>query len=324
MIVLERPEFLPLSVVGTVISVGNFDGLHRGHARLVQRAKDLAAAKGLATLIFTFDPHPAVLLRPENAPIPLVDRERKLELFRELGVDILLLYPTDRDLLQLTWHEFLEEIVWKKLRARAIVEGPDFRFGRNREGRVTLLNAWAQERGIEVEIVPTVTIDGQVVSSSNIRLLLAKGEVAAANRFLLEPYRVRGRVGIGAQRGRQLGYPTANLTQVVTLLPADGIYAGRAFLQNRTAIFPAAISLGPNPTFTEEVRKFEVFLLDFCGDLYGQVIEVEFLERLRDVRRFSSVAELLAQMERDVAVVRQVVEKSQVVNMSAAPRVRPD
>lgn len=310
-ITLERPEALPASVAGTVVTVGNFDGVHLGHARLIERVCKLARQMELASVVFTFDPHPAALLQPEKAPIPLTDRSRKVELIGQLGVDFVLVYPTDRQLLSLCWEEFLEEVLWRKLRVRAVVEGPDFRFGRGREGTVALLQSWAERRSVHVEVIPSVIVDGQPVSSSEIRRLLRDGQVSRANKLLSEPYRVRGRVVEGARRGRTLGYPTANLVDVPTLLPGEGIYAGRAYIYGRSSVYPAAISLGPNPTFAENQLKFEAYLLDFAGDLYGQEVEIEFLERLREVRHFGSVDELLEQMARDVAEVREVVEVRQ-------------
>ncbi|MCS7238100.1 MAG: bifunctional riboflavin kinase/FAD synthetase [Thermoguttaceae bacterium] len=308
MTTLERPEDLPSSVPGTVVTVGNFDGVHVGHARLIRRACELGRQLGLASVVFTFDPHPAAVLQPDKAPVPLTDRIRKVELLGRLGVDFVLVYPTDRQLLSLSWHAFLEDILWRKLRVRAVVEGPDFRFGHGREGHVGLLQSWAQVRQVHVEIVPSVEVDGRAVSSSEVRQLLRAGQVGEANKLLLEPYRVRGRVVEGARRGRTLGYPTANLVDIPMLLPAEGIYAGRAYVYERSGVYPAAISLGPNPTFSEHQLKFEAYLLDFAGDLYGQEVEIEFLERLREVRHFTSVNALLDQMARDVEAVRQIVE----------------
>jgi riboflavin kinase/FMN adenylyltransferase len=248
-----------------VVTIGNFDGVHLGHVRLLRRTVQIARQVGTAAVAFTFDPHPAAILQPQNPPLPLTARGRKLDLLRPLGLDAVLVYPTDRQLLSLSWREFLEELLLKKLRIRGIVEGPDFRFGRNREGDWQLLEAWARERGVWAELVPAVVVDGHPVSSSRIRALISAGEVSAANRLLSEPYRIQGRVVVGAKRGRTLGFPTANLADVTTILPAQGIYAGRAYLAEGTVVYPAAISIGPNPTFEETGLKIEAYLLDFEG-----------------------------------------------------------
>jgi riboflavin kinase/FMN adenylyltransferase len=305
-IILEGLESVSSIFEATVVTVGNFDGVHLGHVRLLRRTVELARQWGIAAVAFTFDPHPAAILQPQNPPLPLTDRERKLDLLRPLGLDAVILYPTDYEFLSLTWRDFLEELLLGKLRVRGVVEGPDFRFGRNREGDWHLLQTWAKERGIYAELVPAVVVEGQPISSSRIRALIAAGDVSTANRLLSEPFRIRGRVVVGAKRGRTLGYPTANLADVKTILPAQGIYAGRAYLAEQAAVYPAAISIGPNPTFEEMGLKIEAYLLDFEGDLYGKIIELEFLARLRDVQRFDNVQTLIEQMHRDVIATREI------------------
>ena len=306
MIIFESLESVSSVFEATVVTIGNFDGVHVGHVRLIRRTVEIARQVGTAAVAFTFDPHPAAILQPQNPPPPLTARGRKLDLLRPLGLDAVVVYPTDRQLLSLSWREFLDELLLKKLRIRGIVEGPDFRFGRNREGDWQLLQEWARERGVLAELVPAVVVDGQPVSSSRIRALISAGEVSAANRLLSEPYRIQGRVVVGAKRGRTLGFPTANLADVTTILPAQGIYAGRAYLAEGTAVYPAAISIGPNPTFDELGVKIEAYLLDFEGDLYGQTIELEFLSRLRDIQRFDNVQMLVEQMHRDVLATREI------------------
>ncbi len=290
------------------MTIGNFDGVHLGHARLVERLKVQAAAVGGPAVVFTFDPHPVRILRPERAPPPLTWTDRKAELLAELGVDALVAFPTDAAFLRLGPREFFDRIVRGALEARAMVEGTNFFFGRDRQGDVALLEQLCREAGMLLEIVEPVAVDGQVVSSSRVRQLVSEGRVEEASRLLTRPYSIRGRIVHGAGRGAGLGYPTANLTEVATLLPAQGIYAGRARLDGLWR--PAAVSLGPNPTFGEGGLKIEAHLLDFRGDLYDRWMELDFLARLRDIVRFGSVEELLAAMQRDVAITRIKVQQA--------------
>jgi riboflavin kinase/FMN adenylyltransferase len=221
-----------------------------------------------------------------------------------LGADVLIAYPPNEAFLKLDPRQFFDQILRTRLAARAVVEGPNFCFGRDRLGNIDVLGSLCREAGVLLEVVAPVRFEGEFVSSSRIRALLAEGQVERAQRMLTRPYRVRGRVVRGVGRGGQLGYPTANLDCVDTLLPGEGIYAGRGLVDDRP--WPAAISLGPNPTFDEGAAKLEVHLLDYAGELYGRDIEVDFLARLRDIVRFDSVGQLVAQMDRDVASTRSL------------------
>jgi riboflavin kinase/FMN adenylyltransferase len=294
---------LPEPIRHGAVTIGNYDGVHRGHARIVERLVTKARQLGGPAVVFTFDPHPVRLLRPEKAPPPLTWTDRKAELLAELGIDALIACPTDLPFLQQSAREFFDRVIRDGLGARVVVEGANFFFGRDRAGNVQRLGEYCAEACIALEIVEPVVLDGQVVSSSRIRTLVAEGRVDAARRLLTQPYRIRGRVVRGAGRGRQLGFPTANLDHIGTLLPAQGIYAGRVPLDG--ALLPAAISLGPNPTFGEGALKVEVHLLDYTGWLYDRDLEVDFLARLRDIQRYESVEQLLRQMDRDIAAARQ-------------------
>jgi riboflavin kinase/FMN adenylyltransferase len=257
--------------------------------------------------VFTFDPHPVRLLRPEVCPPPLTWTERKAELLAELGVDAILAYPTDEDLLALSPEEFFERIVRRSLDARAIVEGPNFYFGRGRAGNVALLQSLCRQAGLTLEVVEPLQMAGEYVSSSRVRRLIAEGAMQQATAMLTRPYRIRGMVTHGAGRGAKLGFPTANIAAIDTLLPAAGVYAGRAVVGN--LVRPAAINLGPNPTFGEQTVKVEAHLLDFHGPLYGEPIEVDFLARLRDIQKFASVDQLKEQLSRDLAHTRDVFQE---------------
>jgi len=304
--ILRSLDNLPDEFRRGALAIGNFDGVHLGHARIVERLLEKARHVGGPAVVFTFDPHPVQLLRPQFAPPPLTGTDRKVQLLAELGVDLLIAYPTDAAFLQLSARQFFDEIVCRRLEARALVEGANFFFGHDRRGNVEVLRQFCAGAGIELDVVEPVLSGGQVVSSSRIRALLAQGKVDQVRQMLTQPYRIRGTVIHGAGRGVQLGYPTANLAGVRTLLPCEGIYAGRAWADG--SAWPAAISLGPNPTFDEGGLKIEAHLIGYRGSLYDRPLEVDFLERLRGVQRFSSVESLIAQMEHDVAAVRAFVE----------------
>jgi len=298
---------LPEQFRHCALSIGNFDGVHRGHARIVQRLLAAARAVGGPAVVFTFDPHPARLLHPERAPAPLGWTDRKVRLLRELGADAVIVYPTDLAFLQLEAREFFNRIVRERLAARAMVEGPNFFFGHNRTGTVDALRQFCAEAGVALEVVEPIRVDGANVSSSRIRALVAEGRVDQAHAMLGRPYRIHGEVIRGAGRGRTLGYPTANVGRTDTLLPSEGIYAGRAWVDDSP--WPAAISIGPNPTFDETALKVEVYLIEFEGDLYEKVIEVDFLTQLRKIKRFRSAEQLTTQMNRDIATARDVCRR---------------
>lgn len=292
----------PSAYHGAYVSIGNFDGVHRGHRTMIARLIERARQDDVPAVVLTFAPHPIEILRPQFAPPPLTTLERKAQLLGECGVDCVIAYPTDRALLQLTPAEFFQSILLDTLHARGMVEGENFFYGRDRAGNVETLRAACDAAGLSLDVITPVRVGTRVVSSSVIRGLVAEGDVAEAANLLGANYRLRGRVTTGAARGRTIGFPTANLIDVVTEFPRDGVYAGRAHVQNQA--YRAAINIGPNPTFAEHQRKFEVHLLDFQGDLYGQVLDIEFITRLRDTRAFSTVHDLIAQLQLDIGQVR--------------------
>ncbi|MCA9223206.1 MAG: bifunctional riboflavin kinase/FAD synthetase [Planctomycetales bacterium] len=304
MILLHSLETLDADVRGGALTIGNFDGVHRGHAAIIERLKAQAAKVGGPAVVFTFDPHPVRLLRPEAAPPPLTWTDRKAELLAELGVDAVIAYPTDRALLALTAAEFFQRIVRDALAARAVVEGPNFYFGRDRQGNTETLRQFCQDADVALDIVTPIVAGESFISSSRIRDCVARGDVDEARRLLTRPYRIRGLVTHGARRGNTIGFPTANIAAVDTLLPGEGVYAGRAYVDE--AVIPAAINIGPNPTFSEQQLKVEAHLLDYSGSLYGRTLEVDFLARLRDTRPFASVDALVQQLQHDVGETRVI------------------
>lgn len=285
--------------------MGNFDGVHLGHAAIVERLRAAAARLGVPAVAVTFDPHPASVLRPDAAPMPLTTPARRAELLLGLGLDAVHVQPADATLLAREAEAFYDEILVERLRVRAVVEGADFRFGARRRGDVALLASLCRRDGVELEVVPAVVVDGEPVSSSRLRSLIAAGAVAEANALATAPYRLTGTVITGARRGATLGFPTANLSGIATLLPAGGVYAGRVPLDG--SWHAAAVHVGPNVSFGETAISVEVHLLGFSGDLYGTPLDVDLLGRVRDTRRFASVDELKAQLAADVAATKRIV-----------------
>ena len=287
------------------MAVGNFDGVHRGHAALLAELHRQARAVGGPAVALTFDPHPLKILRPEQFQPVLTSVAERARLLQACGADHVIFLKTTPALLQLGAAEFFQQILQDRLAARALVEGTNFGFGRNREGTIETLAALCRQAGLPLGIVPPVLLDGQPISSSRVRRALERGAVREAAELLNRPYRLHGTVVTGQQRGRTIGFPTANLENIETLLPRDGVYA--VSVQRGEDAWPGALNLGPNPTFGEQARKVEVHLIDFRGDLLGQTLAIDLLERLRDTRRFAGAAELTAQLRTDVEQARRIV-----------------
>jgi riboflavin kinase/FMN adenylyltransferase len=301
---LPWQEMAPSDCRGGALSIGNFDGVHRGHVALLEELRRQATAVGGPTVALTFDPHPLELLRPDTFPPALTTVPQRARLLEAHGVDHVVILRTTQELLGLTAEEFFERVVRGHFATRAMVEGVNFGFGRGRGGNVATLAELCRRDGVELVVVPPLQWNSEVVSSSRIRSALQAGDVRDAAECLGRPYRISGIVGTGQRRGRTLGFPTANLESVTTLIPADGVYAVRAWWDKQS--WPAAANVGPNPTFGEHARKVEVHLIDFNGDLYGQELSIDFIERLRETRPFRGVDDLLAQMRIDVERAREI------------------
>ena len=301
-IVFSRPA--SRAIDRCAVAVGNFDGVHVGHAAIVSALRSAAARLGVPALAFTFDPHPAAVVRPGSAPAPLTTPSRRAELLLRLGVDAVVVQPADAALVALDAEAFYAEVLRRRLGAAAIVEGSDFRFGAGRAGDVTLLAALCARDGVALEVVPPVVAGGLPVSSSRLRTLIAAGQVREAAELATEPYRISGRVVAGKRRGATLGFPTANLADIVTLIPGAGVYAARATVAG--AVHAAAVHVGPNVSFGESEISVEAHLVGFAGDLYGSLLDVDFLDRLRDTRKFASIDDLTTQLAADVAAAARV------------------
>lgn len=288
----------------TVLSIGNFDGVHTGHRVLLKKLKEKSQKYAVPSVVFTFAPHPLEILRPDRFPPKLTQVERKAELLADCGIDFLFAFPTQANLLEMTYSEFFEEFIRDQLRTRAIVEGPNFFFGKNREGNVERLTDLCNENGIDFEAVQIIEDNETPISSSIIRKLLQNGEIRKANEMLSVPYQIEGVVVEGDQRGRQLGFPTANLQQIGTLIPGDGVFAGRVMIDGKS--IKCGINVGSNPTFDVAERKVEVHLLDTEVDLYGQTLRVDFMNKIRDVKKFASAEDLRNQIQFDIDQIRVV------------------
>jgi len=295
-LVFASPSLVPSAACA--VTVGNFDGVHLGHAAIVERVRAAAHRLGVPAIALTFDPHPASVLRPDGAPPPLTTPARRARLLLDLGLDAVHVQPADRHLMAVAAEAFYAEVLRGRLGARAIVEGADFRFGAGRAGDVRLLGTLCGRDGVDLEIVPPVIVGGEPVSSSRLRGLVAAGRVREANALATAAYRLTGTVTVGARRGAGLGFPTANLSAVATLLPADGVYAARVELDGST--YTAAVHVGANVSFGETATSVEAHLVGYHGDLYGRSLDVDFLDRVRDTRGFASVDDLKAQLARDV------------------------
>jgi len=290
---------LPPDVRGTVVTVGTFDGVHLGHWAVLEEIGRRARGRGLRSVLITFDRHPLTVVRPESAPLLLTTPDEKKAILAQTDLDYVAFLPFTRSLSLYEPEEFVRQVLLDRFRVSELVIGYDHGFGRARAGDIDVLRTLGGKLGFAVDVVDAVQDGRQAVSSSNIRRMLTDGDVAAAALGLGRPYSFRGPVVHGMGRGRELGFPTANIRTPggKKLLPASGIYAVRASL--RTEILNGLLHLGPRPTFAGSPPSIELYLLDFDEDIYGELVKIEFLTRLRDVLPFRSAEELVRQMQAD-------------------------
>ena len=305
----------------SAVTIGNFDGVHRGHQAVLARLVATAHDRGLAAVAITFDPHPLAVLHPDRAPAALTTLDHRLDLLDGCGLDAVLVMEFTRELASWSPQRFVDEVLVAALDARLVVVGHDMRFGHRNAGDVATLRELGEHRGYTVDLVDDLGSpddghpSGRRWSSTWVRELVAAGDVATAAEVLGRPHRVTGTVVHGDHRGRELGYPTANLSQdSVGLVPADGVYAGRLVRLDRPDTdpdhrLPAAISIGTNPTFDGVERRVEAYVLDRDDlDLYGERVAVELVRRLRPTLRFDGIEPLVAQMRADVEECRSVLQ----------------
>lgn len=290
----------------SVVTIGMYDGVHRGHQQIITAAVRRGHELSLPSVVLTFDPHPSEVVRPGSHPPILTAPARKADLIEGLGADVLCVLPFTREFSRLGPDEFVHQLLVQKLHVAAVVVGENFRFGHKAAGDVPLLSELGRRFGFTAEGVELVSEDDVELSSTYARACVAAGDMDRASRALGRPHRIEGVVVRGDGRGRDLGYPTANVEPPAhTAVPADGVYAGH--LVRSDGRLPAAISVGTNPTFSGEQRRVEAFVLDFDSDLYGEHVGVEFVHRLRPTVRFDTVDALLAEMADDVRRTRDLM-----------------
>ena len=287
-----------LSLTGSVVTLGNFDGIHLGHQALINGAVAEAKKLAMPSVVLTFEPHPLKVLAPERAPKMLLAHKDKMQLLQALGVDVVVIQNFDLSFAQLTAEEFVRGILVERLNARKIWVGRDLRFGQGRKGGVADLELWGGELGFTVATVDAIMVDGARVSSSRIRQLVLVGHVEAVRRMLGRYHFVSGRVVGGRQRGRGIGFPTANVATRTEVLPMDGIYATLFHWGERRLL--SVSSVGVNPTFGDGPHTVESYILDFNDDIYGEAVQLSFVSRIRSEMKFATVDALIAQIRQDV------------------------
>src|SRR5215208_8423592 len=297
-----------------VLTLGVFDGLHLGHQLIISRVVERARQLGAVPTVLTFDPHPRAVLHPESAPPLLQTFDQKVEAFGVLGVEQTIVVRFTPEFAQVRAEDFLRDVVHERLQAREVYLGRGFAFGRRREGDIGLLRRVSGELGFFADEVPEVRLRGQRISSSRIRELLAAGRVNLARRMLGRPYGVEGRVVRGAERGRTIGFPTANLRPDNRVIPRGGVYVTATLIEGSGR--RSVTNVGVRPTFEDTAEpSVETFVMDWDGDLYGDVVRVRFLYRLRDERKFSSIEQLKSQIMRDVDRANSYFERAGTKHM---------
>ena len=290
----------------SVVTIGNFDGVHRGHRVLLDRTTSIAREGGIRSAAVTFDPHPAAVLRPGSQPPSLQTVEQRVVALAEVGLDLVLVLPFTRDLAALSPAEFVQRVLVDRLRADRVVVGSNFRFGHRAAGDVTTLREEGRRHGFGTETVEILELDGAPIASTQLRERVAAGEMSWVTRALGRPYSVVGEVVRGEGRGRTIGVPTANVAVPAgILLPSDGVYAGHVATSGGSS--PAVTNIGTRPTFRGVGRTVEAHLLDGERDLYGARVEVSFEHRLRGEQRFEGPDELVAQIHRDIDAARRAL-----------------
>ena len=312
MIVVTRVEDIHEALSGVCLTIGNFDGVHMGHAKLLARVRDRAVAASLVSAALTFDPHPRKVLLGAAAPSAITGIEHKLECMEAMGLQLAVVLPFTRELAAREPEDFVREVLVEGLCLKHLVIGYDYAFGKGRKGNFELLSALGQKYGFGVERLDPVIINGAVVSSTRIRDMVLAGNVWDARPLLGRFHQVRGTVAHGHKRGRKLGFPTANLAFREELVPLSGVYA--VWVELDGVVRPGVANIGKNPTFGEFEMSVEAHILDFKGKIYGEPIRVHFVQRIRSEKKFSGPDELIARIREDVGLARMIL---------AAPDARP-
>ncbi len=305
--IFRHIEDRTLSISKPILSMGNFDGIHLGHQALLQRVVQEAKSQGGRSVVLTFEPHPLKILAPELAPRLILAHKDKMRLLQSSGVEVVIIQAFNPTFANVEAEEFVRHYLIDRLKVHKIWVGRDLRFGKGRKGRVEDLIRWGAEGRLKVGIVEPIQVEGARISSSRIRKLIEQGDVHEAHRFLGRYHFVSGRVAPGHQRGRHLGFPTANIVTRIEVLPLDGIYA--TFLQVDGRLWPSVTNVGFNPTFGEGPRTIESYIFDFQEDLYGQPVSLFFIKRIREEKKFPSPDLLVKQMKKDVLSAQEILSR---------------
>ncbi len=307
MTVITDLEELEKPLRNPALTIGNFDGVHRGHLALFDRVKKLASDIQGQSVVMTFEPHPIKVVKPGNGPKLITPVEQKLKLIDAAGIDVILCLPFNREFAAISAHDFVQELLVKKIGVKEIVVGYDYNFGSGRQGNIDLLRKMGNDLGFNIHVVDPIHLNNTLVSSTSIRNLVQEGNLAEAKRLLGRDYQITGVVKTGMGRGgKELGFPTANLTPVDELIPKKGVYAVKVHINN--VEYNGVCNIGINPTFGGTSLSIETYILDFSRDIVGEKFTIKFISRLRDEETFKSRDELSRQIEKDVAWARKVLE----------------
>jgi len=294
---------------GAVVTIGNFDGVHRGHQHIFRKVVREARRENSKAVVITFEPHPKMVLHPERRPFYLITSlEEKIYRIAATGIDGLLLIPFSLEFSKTTAREFICSILWDRLHIKKIFIGHDYAFGRGKEGNEACLASFGEKLGFSVEAISAFKVGDHVISSTLTRNAIQEGRVKEAAEWLGRPYNLSGIVVGGHRRGRDLGFPTANLQPDKVLIPMNGIYAVRLLLDGQ--VRQGVLNIGSNPTFSDNTLSIEVFIIDFNEDIYGKRLEVLFIDRIRDEIKFGGPALLVEQIRKDVETARQILSQS--------------
>ncbi len=307
MLLITELKGLQQRFTNSIITLGNFDGLHLGHQELIRMVISRAKETGALSMVVTFRPHPLKILCPEKCPPLISIYEEKIRLIEDLGIDVLVKIPFSLEFAGMTPEAFVKEVLCGMLGAKEIFVGANYRFGRERKGTVQTLRDLGRECGFAVREVGQISLDGEVISSTQIRHLLKDGEVGQAARLLGRPYAITGIVVRGDGRGRTLGFPTANIAPKHAIIPAHGVYAVKLFVRDR--LYDGIANIGIRPTFSKETLSIEAYLFGFDEDIYGEEISVYFFEKIRDEKKFGCIGDLVSQIRQDIERAKQLHEK---------------
>jgi riboflavin kinase / FMN adenylyltransferase len=308
---------LPRGGIGTI---GNFDGLHLGQRAIIDRVVARARELGVPAVVITFDPHPLVILRPDQAPVRLTTPEQKEKLLAEAGVDVVLVIRFTPEFSRVPARQFVRELLHERLDLREVYVGRSFVFGHGREGDLELLQEMGNELGFQAFGAEEVAWAGERISSTRIRRSIGEGKVEDAAAMLGRPYSISGKIARGDRMGQRLGWPTINLVPEHKLVPLDGVYAGRVYFPSFPATFDCVTNIGTRPTVYENYQRVvESHVLDFKADVYGKRVEVSFYKRLREERIFPTVMDLSAQIARDVEATREYFARRRALEQEGAP-----